>query len=87
MKQPVNLTPLQKDYAVYLPAISSFYSTYIAKQRLEEFIPADGKLEVEEVEETAPAKSNYSLSTKPATKKTKADQFDDLFDDDEDSPF
>ena len=41
MKQPVNLTPLQKDYAVYLPAISSFYSTYIAKQRLEEFIPKD----------------------------------------------
>ncbi len=40
-KQPVDLTPLQKDYAVYLPAISSFYSTYIAKQRLEEFIPND----------------------------------------------
>ena len=40
MKQPpVNLTPLQKDYAVYLPAISSFYSTYVAKQRLEEFVP------------------------------------------------
>jgi hypothetical protein len=39
MKPPVNLTPLQKDYAVYLPAISSFYSTYIAKQRLEEFVP------------------------------------------------
>jgi hypothetical protein len=38
MKAPVNLTPLQKDYAVYLPAISSFYSTYIAKQRLEEFV-------------------------------------------------
>ena len=38
-KQQVNLTPLQKDYAVYLPAISSFYSTYIAKQRLEEFVP------------------------------------------------
>jgi hypothetical protein len=38
---PVNLTPLQKDYAVYLPAISSFYSTYIAKQRLEKFIPDD----------------------------------------------
>jgi hypothetical protein len=37
-KQSVNLTPLQKDYAVYLPAISSFYSTYIAKQRLEKFI-------------------------------------------------
>jgi hypothetical protein len=41
MKQPVDLTPLQKDYAVYLPAISSFYSTYIAKQRLEKFIADD----------------------------------------------
>jgi hypothetical protein len=40
-KPPVNLTPLQKDYAVYLPAISSFYSTYVAKQRLEEFVPKD----------------------------------------------
>ena len=38
---PVNLTPLQKDYAIYLPAISSFYSTYVAKQRLEEFVPKD----------------------------------------------
>ena len=41
MKQPVDLTPLQKDYAVYLPAISSFYSTYVAKQRKEEFVPKD----------------------------------------------
>ena len=41
MNPPVNLTPLQKDYAVYLPAISSFYSTYVAKQRLEKFIPDD----------------------------------------------
>ena len=40
-KQPVDLTPLQKDYAVYLPAISSFYSTYIAKQREGEFIPKE----------------------------------------------
>jgi hypothetical protein len=39
MRPPINLTPLQKDYAVYLPAISSFYSTYVAKQRLEEFVP------------------------------------------------
>jgi hypothetical protein len=38
-RPPVDLTPLQKDYAVYLPAISSFYSTYVAKQRLEEFVP------------------------------------------------
>ena len=41
MKQPVDLTPLQKDYAVYLPAISAFYSTYVAKQRLEKFISDD----------------------------------------------
>ena len=41
MKHPVNLTPLNKDYACYLPAISSFYSTYVAKQRLEEFVPND----------------------------------------------
>ena len=40
-RPPVNLTPLQQDYAVYLPAISSFYSTYVAKQRLEEFVPKD----------------------------------------------
>jgi hypothetical protein len=39
--QQVNLTPLQQDYAVYLPAISSFYSTYIAKQRLDKFIADD----------------------------------------------
>lgn len=46
-RPPVDLTlnQLDKDgktqYAVYLPAISSFYSTYIAKQRLEEFVPSN----------------------------------------------
>ncbi len=40
-KPPVNLTPLQKDYAVYLPAISSFYENYVSKQRLGEFVPND----------------------------------------------
>ena len=39
MKQPLDLTPLQKDYAVYLPAISAFFSDYVAKQRKGEFIP------------------------------------------------
>ena len=28
-----NLTSKQKDYAVFLPAISGFYATYIGKQR------------------------------------------------------
>lgn len=41
MKDQTNLSPLQKDYAVFLPAISSFFSTYVAKQRLEEFVPQD----------------------------------------------
>ena len=41
MKKPVNLTPLQKDYAVYLPAISTFFSTYISKQRYSEFVPKE----------------------------------------------
>jgi hypothetical protein len=38
-KPPVNLTSLQKDYAIYLPAISGFYSTYISKQRQEKYVP------------------------------------------------
>jgi hypothetical protein len=50
----------------------------------EEFIAADGKLEVEVKEEP---KSNYSLSTKPAAKKSKVDAFDDLFEEDDDVPF
>ena len=46
-RPPVDLTAVQLDekgqtrYAVYLPAISSFYSTYIAKQRLEKFVADD----------------------------------------------
>jgi hypothetical protein len=41
MKPPVDLTPLQKDYAVYLPAISAFFSDYVAKQRKTEFVPKE----------------------------------------------
>lgn len=33
-----NLTAKQQDYAVFLPAISSFYSTYIGRQRHEEYV-------------------------------------------------
>lgn len=40
-KTQVNLTPLQRDYAVFLPAISGFYSTYISKQRISDYVPAD----------------------------------------------
>jgi hypothetical protein len=62
------------------------------KQALQEWLnpedEAEEEVEEEEVEETvAPAKSNYSLSTKPATKKSKADEFDDMFEDDDDLPF
>jgi hypothetical protein len=49
----------------------------------EEEFPADGKPLVKEEPQ-----SNYSLSTKPAAKKSKADSFDELFDDeDDDLPF
>jgi hypothetical protein len=34
-----NLTSKQNDYAVFLPAISSFYATYVGKQRVEKFVP------------------------------------------------
>jgi hypothetical protein len=33
-----NLTAKQNDYAVFLPAISSFYSTYVGRQRHENYI-------------------------------------------------
>jgi hypothetical protein len=38
---PINLTPLQKDYAVFLPAISGFYSTYVSKQQANEYVPKE----------------------------------------------
>jgi len=40
-KPTIDLTTGVRDTAVYLPAISSFYSAYVAKQRLEEFVPKD----------------------------------------------
>ena len=39
MKPPVNLSILQRDYAIYLPAISTFYNGYISKQRLSDHVP------------------------------------------------
>ena len=33
-----NLIETQKDYAIYLPAISGFYASYIGKQRYGEYI-------------------------------------------------
>jgi len=33
-----NLTAKQADYAIFLPAISTFYSTYIGKQRFEKYV-------------------------------------------------
>lgn len=52
------------------------------EEEAEEEYPADGKLTVE-----AKPQSNYSLSAKPVAKKSKADSFDDLFEDDNDLPF
>jgi len=33
-----NLTEAQKDYAIFLPALSGFYATFIGKQRREEYV-------------------------------------------------
>jgi len=62
------------------------------KQALQEWLDPEAEEEevatepVDEVKEEP--KSNYSLSTKPAAKKSKAEAFDDLFgEDDDDSPF
>ena len=52
------------------------------EEAAEEEFPSDGKLTVEEKPQ-----SNYSLSAKPAAKKSKADAFDDLFEEDDDMPF
>jgi hypothetical protein len=62
------------------------------KAALQEWLTPEGdeeeEEEVKEVKETAiPAKSNYSLSAQPAAKKSKADSFDELFEDDDDMPF
>jgi hypothetical protein len=40
MTEKINLTPNQKDYAVFLPAISGFYSGYVGKQRHSQHIDA-----------------------------------------------
>jgi hypothetical protein len=62
------------------------------KQALQEWLNPEDEEEVtaEEVvdEVKEEPKSNYSLSTKPAAKKSKEEQFDDLFgEDDDDAPF
>jgi hypothetical protein len=61
------------------------------KAALQEWLTPEGDEEDETetpVKETAiPAKSNYSLSAQPAAKKSKADSFDELFDDEDDMPF
>jgi len=33
-----NLTNTQKDYAVFLPALSGFYATFVGKQRFEDYV-------------------------------------------------
>jgi len=38
MSEQDNLTAKQKDYAVFLPAISGFYATFVGKQRNEQYV-------------------------------------------------
>lgn len=39
--QQDNLTAKQSDYAVFLPAISTFYANYVGRQRHEQYVEAD----------------------------------------------
>ena len=63
------------------------------KQALQEWLNPEDEDEDEGEEETIvdeekeEPKSNYSLSSKPAAKKTKVDSFDELFEEDDDMPF
>lgn len=64
------------------------------KQALQEWLnpeEEEGDIVSEEAQsfddEVVETKSNYSLSTKTNTKKSKSEQFDDLFEDDDDMPF
>ena len=38
MHQPIDLKARQKDYALFLPAISTFYSTFVGKQRFSNYV-------------------------------------------------
>jgi len=40
MSDQHDLTAAQHDYAVFLPAVSSFYSTYVGRQRFEPYVDA-----------------------------------------------
>jgi hypothetical protein len=62
--------------------IKAALAEWLNPEEEEEFTPADGKLTVEEKPQ-----SNYSLSTKTESKKSKADNFDALFEEDDDMPF
>lgn len=36
---PIDLTKQQRDYSIYLPAISTFYNNYVSKQRISKYVP------------------------------------------------
>ena len=36
-----NLTEAQNDYAIFLPALSGFYATFVGKQRFDQYVEAD----------------------------------------------
>ena len=59
-----NLTNAQKDYAVFLPAISGFFATFVGKQRYEEYveksrIPKNFPTEVESLNWLEPKASMF----------------------------
>jgi len=60
-----NLTASQKDYAIFLPALSGFFATFVGKQRREEYversrIPANFPNDVESLNWLAPKQSMFN---------------------------
>jgi len=75
--------PLDMYKSLPFDTIKQALQEWLSPEEDEEEIAAEVEDEVKEE-----PKSNYSLSTKPAAKKSKAEAFDDLFsEDDDDAPF
>jgi len=64
MLEQDNLTQKQKDYAVFLPAISGFYATFIGKQRVEQYVdPARMPATIKDMEQLNWLNSQRGLFT------------------------
>jgi len=64
MLEQDNLTKKQNDYAIFLPAISGFYATFIGKQRVEQYVdPARMPAAIKDMEQLNWLNSQRGLFT------------------------